>query len=40
MGIVATKTTNIHAAIALGGRIVKIESIPSLDRFLVQAIWD
>ena len=40
MGIVATKTTEIHAALASGGRIVTLGSIPSLDRFQAQAIWE
>ena len=40
MGIVTTRTTEIHAALASGGRIVKLGSIPSLDRFQAQAIWE
>ena len=34
------KTTEIHAALASGGRIVKMGSVPSLDRFQAQAIWE
>jgi len=39
MGIVAKNDGNF-AALASGGRIVRMGSGPSLDRFQAQAIWE
>ena len=40
MGIVAKNDGNSCRAGFGGGRIVKLGSIPSLDRFQAQAIWE